>query len=146
MLLTEYISKNQNNIKTFQHKNPSISDSQNPKIFFGIYVNEDKILKYKSPEIHDDPTSPEDSEIKVLKGQTIALFDQPITLSSRSMENYKAVDDKLLLSQHLEGLFVKIKNGQLPPSINLLEKYHGKEEQQPQPDRKDKNTIKNNKI
>jgi hypothetical protein len=146
MLLNEYISKNQKNIKTFQHKNPSISDGANPKIFFGVYVNEDKVLKYKSLGIQDDPTSVEDSEIKILKGQTIALFDQPIALSSRSMENYKEVDNKELLSKHIEDIFSKIKKGVLPPTVNLLEKYHGKEDVSPQPERKEKITTIKKKI
>ena len=128
MLLNEYINENQKNIKTYQHKNPKEANEDNPKLFLGIYVNKDEVLKYKSIGIHDDPLAKEDSEIKVLKGQTIVLFEQPITLSSRNIENYKVVEPNALLSEHIKDLLNKIESGILPPSINLLEKYHGKED------------------
>lgn len=141
MIITDYINKNQSSVKILQQKNTQSIDKTVPKFFIGITASEDVVLKYKSEAILDDPTALEDKEIKVKKGQMIAIFDEPFIMPEKKLSLYKETTQKGLLNEHIKELFTKIETGQLPPTVNILEKYHGAETA-PEKTNKKQNTPK----
>lgn len=142
MILNDYAKKNQSNIIVLRQKNIDSIDNSVPRVFEGLKINEDVILKYKSLAISDDPTAIEDREIKVKKGQILALFDEPYVMPDKKLALYKQTNHNELLSDDIKELYEKIESGILQPTVNVLEKHYGKENERPEQNNKSKNIPK----
>lgn len=142
MILQEYTKKNQGNIILLLQKNTESIDSSIPRVFEALKINEDITLKYKSIAISDDPTATEDREIKLKKGQILAIFDEPYVMPEKKLALYKQTNQNELLKNDINFLYHNIESGISTPTVNVLEKHYGKENIRPEQGSKSKNTPK----